>query len=897
MSWLKRFLKIPKQDSNALFDAINNSIDGLGDKKKLQSILAHSNFTEAMPAFDADTLLEHHKNILDNLYDATGFDREAFDRLLLPLVRRFAEYVQMLPASEKHHHHSVGGLLEHSLEVCLIATRRAKGVSFCGHKEGTERELDKARWPISCAIAGLAHDLGKVAYDIIVRSPEGHSLWNPYVESLLEFGQREGGYRISWRSQRAHKLHEVAGLTLFNNLLTPTLKAWIAEGDREILPITLMAVAGYEHSEHPDVYQVVHESDKESVKKYMAKPLLGESAPTEVTIEKTKIITPNTALEPLYPPPEKPAMNNEPQSLLETEETAKSSVTSISNEGQQFDSGATKHLANMLPELLSSRRWVVNERDRERGFFWVDKNSAWVTWPALYTGINRAFEEEGFSSYPRHSGVFFDMLLSAGIVEKTAGEYTADVVIEQHTGKSLTLSMARLIDNSFIKLLQRYAENQVQLTANTALAESVKKNPSKFIAVDEGLPAETIELETIDLTSGLSKTLVNKTSFTAPKITQKKTTVSDYIRSLKNESIDWLREQGEAGECLEGICSAIARQKINVGDYGLLRGALWLKWPDTAKSLGDDDKQMLTSLMESNFLRRGNCNSFTVQPSGIARIVIKGTPLTVIAFDKNVTSKMKDAYLFDKDFRLDLGYATAEETESGTLFESQEKIITEPQEQNINNSPSKSTVQTIEPIEQKNTLKKQSKSTTTNKTTQNKTTNLNSKPKQEVTTNALLGKNQTKIKPTTQSNSTDKSAPTVNKKTVSNAEIASANFIEDAKNKKLLVQKKEEPKQFNLSEVFQLLDSFLIEFFSQYEGQVFAHEKGVAFNYFSIFYHDACTKFEDTLKTHWLGRLKGVDGVFTETMQIEHSTTLDVFVVPSQYMKKTHKLLHEKNRG
>ena len=864
MSWLKKIWGAPKQDSNTLLVNLNNQTSCLGNRQRLQSILVHSNFTEAMPAFDSDTLLERHGNILDNLYDATGFDREAFDKLLMPLIRRFSEYTQMLPASEKHHHHSVGGLLEHSLEVCLIATRRAKGVSFCGHKQGSERELDKVRWPISCAIAGLTHDLGKVAYDMIIRSSEGHNLWNPYVESLLEFGKREGGYRVRWRSQRTHKLHEIAGLTLFNDLLDPALKAWIADGDREILPVTLMAVAGHESPEHPAVFQIVHESDKESVMKYMAKPPVGEGAPAEDTATITPILTttPTSLIQkPLTDQPLKPVFNEESQSLIEVVKSR-----GPSNEGQKFDSEATKRLASMLPELLSSRRWIVNERDRERGFFWVDSNSAWVTWPALYTGINRAFEDEGFSSYPRQSGVFFDMLLSAGIVERTAGEYTVDILIEQHTGRELTLSMARLIDEGFIKLLQRYAENQVQLTAKTALAESVKNNPSKFIAGDQADLADDIELETIDLTSGLSDALVNNKKIIAPKAVSNKTTITEYIRSLKNDSISWLREQGEAGECLDGICSAIARRKVEESDYGVLRGALWLKWPDAAKWLGDDDKQILSALMSSGFLRRGNCSSFTIQPSGIARISIKGTPLTVIAFDKAVTSKMKDAYHFDNDFRVDLSHFTIDELQKPNQKESQAIEIKEIKEipSKLKSKPSNQT-HTVEKIEQGATDTKQVKS----KNIKSKVSNKQSTSK------------KTDIK------NLHTELPVV----IPNA--ASIKPVENLHSKTTKIDKNESQSNFNISDVFHLLDNFLVSCFSTYEGQVFLHEKGIAFNYFSVFYHDACTEFEETLKTHWLGRLKNADGVFIETMQIGGSTKLNMLVVPSKYMKHAYKLLNE----
>lgn len=51
-----------------------------------------------------------------------------FDVLYRSAVLRFAGYVQLLPASESHHHAIAGGLLDHTLEVLVEALKLRRAV-------------------------------------------------------------------------------------------------------------------------------------------------------------------------------------------------------------------------------------------------------------------------------------------------------------------------------------------------------------------------------------------------------------------------------------------------------------------------------------------------------------------------------------------------------------------------------------------------------------------------------------------------------------------------------------------------------------------------------------------------------------------------------------------------
>ncbi|STY61047.1 integrating conjugative element relaxase, PFGI-1 class [Mannheimia haemolytica] len=55
---------------------------------------------------------------------ATGInERQMFEVLYQQPIERYAEMVQLLPASESHHHSHIGGMLDHGLEVIAFSAK------------------------------------------------------------------------------------------------------------------------------------------------------------------------------------------------------------------------------------------------------------------------------------------------------------------------------------------------------------------------------------------------------------------------------------------------------------------------------------------------------------------------------------------------------------------------------------------------------------------------------------------------------------------------------------------------------------------------------------------------------------------------------------------------------
>jgi integrating conjugative element relaxase (TIGR03760 family) len=184
--------------------------------------------------------------------------------LYVAAVESFAKLVQQLPASEAHHHAGKGGLLDHSLEVAVIALQLRRGYLL---PPGVAPE-DQARlqdlWTYAVFTAALVHDLGKPVVDQRVQlfDDRGQSagIWDPWQGSIPE---PLGSYRVSFVRERRHKLHERVVPLLASRVIPPVGLSWIA-GNREAFSAWLAAVSGAIEEAEP-LGEILLQADQQSV--------------------------------------------------------------------------------------------------------------------------------------------------------------------------------------------------------------------------------------------------------------------------------------------------------------------------------------------------------------------------------------------------------------------------------------------------------------------------------------------------------------------------------------------------------------------------------------------------------------------------------------------------------
>ena len=214
-----------------------------------EDLLRYPPFIKGLPASDVDALLAKQTELLRRLQDGVGMTDTDYRELVLPVVRRLAAFVHLLPASEAHHHRGSGGLLRHSLEVGFLAAQASMRHVFALDREPKDRYHLEPRWRVASGLAGLLHDIGKPVADLTVSDRDGTLTWCPHEEPLLDWARRHAlqRYYLRWRETRRHNAHLQMGTLVVHAILTPEIKTWLSR-DPAILANLIAVVAGQEET-------------------------------------------------------------------------------------------------------------------------------------------------------------------------------------------------------------------------------------------------------------------------------------------------------------------------------------------------------------------------------------------------------------------------------------------------------------------------------------------------------------------------------------------------------------------------------------------------------------------------------------------------------------------------
>jgi len=196
------------------------------------------------------------QKLLEHIWQRTSLSRAQFDALYLAPIHRFAELVQLLPASEAHHHAWPGGMLDHALEVVAFALKmRQSRLLPVGAVPETQAAQGEA-WTAAIAYAALLHDIGKVAVDVHVEYGDG-AIWHPW------HGLLKHPYRFRYMKGREYRLHGAATGIVYMRVLDAGILDWLS-GFSEMWHALLYVLAGqYEHA--GVLGEIVTQADQASV--------------------------------------------------------------------------------------------------------------------------------------------------------------------------------------------------------------------------------------------------------------------------------------------------------------------------------------------------------------------------------------------------------------------------------------------------------------------------------------------------------------------------------------------------------------------------------------------------------------------------------------------------------
>lgn len=193
-----------------------------------------------------------------------GFTPESYARDVQPLFNAFAQFVQLLPASESHHHAQPGGLLVHLLEVAAHALHFRDAYKLPKGASPEEQTRLSARYSYAVLVAALLHDIGKPVSDVEVTLATGigeKKSWVPLAGTMSQ----QGGlwYRVEFAPERDYRKHERMGLPLLRVLVPGPALAWLGEY-RPLMDELMQVMSGEDSSSV--LKEVIKKADGESVR-------------------------------------------------------------------------------------------------------------------------------------------------------------------------------------------------------------------------------------------------------------------------------------------------------------------------------------------------------------------------------------------------------------------------------------------------------------------------------------------------------------------------------------------------------------------------------------------------------------------------------------------------------
>lgn len=199
---------------------------------------------------------ELRQRYLALLWQQVSMTREMFESLYQKPLEKYAEMVQLLPASESHHHAHLGGMLDHGLEVISFAAKLRQNYVLPLNAAPEDQAQQKDAWTAAVIYLALVHDIGKVIVDIEIQLKNGKR-WFAWNGVPIE------PYKFKYIKQRDYSLHPVLGSFIANYLIPKEAFDWLARYP-EAFSTLMYAMAGH-YDKAGALGEIIQKADQNSV--------------------------------------------------------------------------------------------------------------------------------------------------------------------------------------------------------------------------------------------------------------------------------------------------------------------------------------------------------------------------------------------------------------------------------------------------------------------------------------------------------------------------------------------------------------------------------------------------------------------------------------------------------
>ena len=362
-----------------------------------------------IPFAHVDAIVASQSELIEKIMKAAALDSES-QGFIMELIRNFAAYVHLLPATRAEQFPGNGGLFRMGLEVGFHVLRASHGVIFAS-EIAEVRVKTIPRWRIATFVAGLLSDTYRAVTTMHVFTADGVQ-WNPFVESLSEFLKRKGTqrYYLKW-------VKDAPEQQSFNSLVVGI-----------VVPSSLLAYLAVTGP------KIVGE---------MLEGIVGTgTTPLSRTIRTTR------------------------EGLIKRDVLSNPNFIGRPMMGSHLEA----NLVDAMRRLIKEGKWKANENGQP---LWNGADGLFLVIQAGWKDIYTAMQSGGFTGIPTDFEIIADVLLKAGVIVPSTDGYIHHIklpMFEKRTLEAVRLSSGT---KAFGDAFQGFAQLQDTLST-TPLAPPPK---------------------------------------------------------------------------------------------------------------------------------------------------------------------------------------------------------------------------------------------------------------------------------------------------------------------------------------------------------------------------------------------------------------------------------------
>jgi conjugal transfer pilus assembly protein TraI len=385
-------------------------------------ILRYPPFDTGFRCLSVRSVIKGQEDIIARINRTAGLSEAEFGERFEPTIHRLASYVHLLPATSTTFFRGEGGLLRMSLEIGLFSLQTANSSVFPIAGGVERRYYIQPKWCVAAFLAGACSQLHRAINHMAVVSGDGQQ-WAALMRPLSEWAD-SGGYStyfVRWLDEPHGNIGQAAGAFLVNQIVSPTVLQWLAEGNNHVLPAMASAIAGID-STHRD------------------NPIARIVAPIV-----TRVIADDMRRNSLNYGHLSVGLHLEP------------------------------HIIDAMRRLVAEGQWVPNH---PRSPLWVGSDGTYLRWSAAAADIVAFLNRDGFAGVPQDPDVLADLLIRSAVLQRKDSHTFYWTIVLPNSG-DLVEGAAKFSQHDFIFAAGWTAPdgaNTVLAISDRALAAKAARN-------------------------------------------------------------------------------------------------------------------------------------------------------------------------------------------------------------------------------------------------------------------------------------------------------------------------------------------------------------------------------------------------------------------------------------